>query len=221
MEEATFSTQTPPRSSPIPAGWLPAHLDPTHIRVAGADEVGRGSGAGPFLAASVEIPAGIEVPADLGDSKGFNPKGARIATLAAWVEEHCLITAVWYSADEIDTLGIGEVNVAAFERIILTNGADFTLVDGNLKLRAHKLGPHANAYRCETKAERFAPVAAASIWAKVTRDRVMAQIAQAHPGYGLEAAGYLTPAAIEAIRVRGRIKGVHRMSYRIAALGEK
>jgi len=157
----------------------------------------------------------------LGDSKGFDPRGRRIAYLAAWVEEHCLITQAWYSVEEIDSLGIGEVNVAAFERIILTNGADFTLVDGNLKLRTHKLGDRVNAYRCETKAERFAPVAAASIWAKVTRDRVMAQIAQAHPGYGLEAAGYLTPAAIEAIRIRGRIPGVHRMSYRIAALGEK
>jgi ribonuclease HII len=220
MEEI-FAPKKSPRCAPIPPDWLPAGLDPTHARLAGADEVGRGSGAGPFLAASVEIPAGIEIPADLGDSKGFDPRGRRIAALAAWVEEHCLITPIWYSVEEIDTLGIGEANIAAFERIILANGADFTLVDGNLKLRAHKLGERAGAYRCETKAERFAPVAAASIWAKVTRDRVMAQIAQAHPGYGLEAAGYLTPGAIEAIRVRGRIPGVHRMSYRIAALGEK
>jgi ribonuclease HII len=206
---------------PVPATWLPAGTDPASARIAGADEVGRGAGAGPFLAASAEIPAGTQVPADLADSKSFDPRGRRIAALAAWAEEHCLITPVWYAVEEIDAIGIQAANIEAFEKIILTNGADFTLVDGNLRLRPERLGARAGAYRCETRAERFAAVAAASVWAKVTRDRVMAALAAQYPGYGLESAGYLTRAAIEAIRTRGRIKGVHRFSYRIAALGEK
>jgi len=74
---------TPARQKPvalaIPAAWLPAGADPIHVRIAGADEVGRGAGAGPFLAASVEIPAGTELPAALADSKSFDPRGARIA----------------------------------------------------------------------------------------------------------------------------------------------
>jgi ribonuclease HII len=201
-----------PIHAPVPAEWLPPGLDPTCARIAGADEVGRGSGAGPFLAASVIIPAGLEVPADLDDSKRFDPRGARIAQLAAWVEEHCVVHSALFSVEEIDSLGIGRVNVLAFERLIEINGADFTIVDGNLHLASGR------PFRCETKAERFAAVAAASIWAKVTRDRLMNEIAAAYPGYGLESAGYLTAEAIEAIRVRGRIPGVHRVSFRIRGL---
>jgi ribonuclease HII len=68
------------------------------------------------------------------------------------------------------------------------------------------------------RAERVPAVAAASIWAKVTRDRLMTEIAAANPGFGLESAGYLTAEAIEAIRTRGRIRGVHRFSFRIRGL---
>ena len=201
-----------PRHQPIPPDWLPEGLDIATARIAGADEVGRGSGAGPFLAASVVIPVGIAVPPDLDDSKRFDPRGKRIAELAAWVDEYCLVHSVLYSVEEIDAIGIGRANIEAFERLIEINGADLTIVDGNLPLRATR------PFRCEVRAERFDAVAAASVWAKVTRDRLMNDIAAAHPGFGLESAGYLTPEAIAAIRGQGRIPGVHRISFRIRGL---
>jgi ribonuclease HII len=164
------------------------------------------------LAACVQIPAGVEIPPDLDDSKRFDPRGRRIAELAAWVGDNCLVHSVMFSVEEIDTIGIGRANIEAFERLIKMNGADFTIVDGNLPLRSSR------PFRCVVRAERFPAVAAASIWAKVTRDRLMAEIAAANPGFGLESAGYLTTEAIEAIRTRGRIKGVHRFSFRIRGL---
>ena len=196
----------------VPAEWLPTGLDLANAHIAGADEVGRGSGAGPFLAACVQIPAGVEIPPDLDDSKRFDPRGRRIAELAAWVSDNCLVHSAMFSVEEIDTIGIGRANIEAFERLIEMNGADFTIVDGNLRLRSNR------PFRCVVRAERFPAVAAASIWAKVTRDRLMAEIAAANPGFGLESAGYLTAEAIEAIRTRGRIRGVHRFSFRIRGL---
>ena len=168
---------TAPSLASIPADWLPAGVDPATARIAGADEVGRGSGAGLFLAACVEIPLGVVVPANLADSKRFNPRGATLAALAAWVEDNCRVHSVSYSVEQIDEMGIGRVNVEAFERLIEMAGVDLVIVDGNLRLHS-KL-----AFRCVTKAERFSPVAAASIWAKRTRDRAMNEVAAQHPGY--------------------------------------
>lgn len=197
-----------PHLEPIPSDWLPEGLDLAAARIAGQDEVGRGSIAGPFLAAACVFPPGFVVPEGLRDSKALDPKGKRIVEIAAAIEAHCEIFSVWYGPAEIDELGIGKVNVEAHERLLAMSGADFTIVDGNFKVSSER------PFRCAIKGERFAPVAAASVWAKVARDRVMAELALEYPGYGLESAGYGTPAAIAAVVARGRTP-IHRRSFNL------
>lgn len=196
---------------PIPSAWLP---DPaaSNARIGGIDEVGRGALCGPLVGAAVILPPDW-IPVGLRDSKTLS--SASRERLASEITTHALAVRIEeIEAAEIDRLGIGGANRLLFERLLEALAADFTLVDGTLRLTT------THPYRSEPRGERFAPVAAASIIAKVHRDRLMAALAAAHPGRGFEQAGYPTPANIEAIRRHGR-SAMHRHSFRIAALGER
>jgi ribonuclease HII len=152
--------------------------------VAGADEVGRGAWAGPVVAAAVVFPADAHALAPLlgavDDSKKLTPRAReRLFTL---IHAHAVAVGVGCaSAQEIDSVGIAQANRLALVRAIghLSTQPDFVLVDFLTlpQLRLPQRGvPHGDALSLT--------IAAASIIAKVTRDRWMVDQDDSHPGYG-------------------------------------
>jgi ribonuclease HII len=163
--------------------------------VAGVDEVGRGPWAGPVVAAAVVLHA---VPDDLSaaidDSKRLTRPARedlldRLQALAAAGEATLGVGSA--TVEEIDALNVLGASLLAMRRAVAALAAPpgLALIDG----------PHCPDLPCPARAvvrgdAVSLSIAAASIVAKVTRDRLMAELARAHPGYGWERnAGYGTP----------------------------
>ena len=177
------------------------------IRVAGIDEVGRGPLAGPVTACAVILDFNC-IPDGLRDSKQLT--AARRETLAAQIMLCAEVSVAHASVDEIDHLNILQASLLAMERAAAGLAAHHHLIDGTkiptgLKGRAE----------CIVKGDaRCLSIAAASIVAKVTRDRLMVDLAQHHPGYGWERnAGYPAPAHLKALLILGATP-LHRRSFR-------
>ena len=176
-------------------------------RVVGVDEVGRGPLAGPVTASAVCLHPD-RIPQGLRDSKLLT--AARRETLFDEIMAVAEVSVAHASVAEIDALNILRASHLAMERAVAGLQADHALIDGNLIPRG--LGCAATAI---VKGDaRCLSIAAASIVAKVTRDRIMVDLAQQHPGYGWEAnAGYPTKAHLEALRTLG-VTPWHRRSFR-------
>jgi ribonuclease HII len=177
--------------------------------VVGVDEVGRGPLAGPVTAAAVRLnPA--RLPAGLNDSKALTP--ARRDDLFTAIMDMAEVCVAHASVEEIDSLNILRASHLAMERAVtgLLTNADHALIDGNMIPRALPCSAEA-----VVKGDaRCLSIAAASIIAKVTRDRIMVDLAQQHPGYGWEVnAGYPTPAHLRALLDFG-ITPHHRRSFK-------
>lgn len=175
--------------------------------IAGVDEAGRGPWAGPVMAAAV-ILAG-PVPAGLDDSKKLSAK-RREALFAALLDSDCLIGVGQASVAEIDAHNILQATWLAMTRAVEALGVDpgHVLVDGN-RLPAWRW-PATAIVGGDGKEPA---IAAASIIAKVTRDRIMAALAAEHPGYGWAAnQGYGTAAHAEALKRLGPTPH-HRASF--------
>ena len=181
------------------------------IRVAGVDEVGRGAWAGPVVVCAVVAGPGFPNPPDgLTDSKRLTPR--RRAELAAelpgWVAGYAIGEA---SHEEIDAAGM----TAALRRAALSalgqlsERPDAVLLDGS-----HDYIGRPWPVRCAVKADlRSASVAAASVIAKVYRDRLMAELGQAHTEFAFdENAGYPSPAHQRALADLGPTP-YHRLSW--------
>ena len=177
-------------------------------RVAGVDEAGRGPLAGPVTAAAVVLQPG-RIPQGLNDSKRLD--APRPAELAEWIMAQCDWSVAHVTVAEIDRLNIYHAAHLAMCRAVagLRRPPCHVLVDGNRVPR--DLGLAAEAV---VKGDaRCLSIAAASILAKVLRDRIMVDLAQQHPGYGWEAnAGYPTPAHKRALLDIG-ITPHHRRSF--------
>lgn len=179
------------------------------IRVAGVDEVGRGPLAGPVTAAAVILdPA--SVPEGLNDSKTLSAR-QREALLPAIMATAC-VGIGHASVEEIDRINILQASHLAMRRALDALGEvpDHALIDGN---RLPDALPCPAS--CVIKGDgRSASIAAASIVAKVTRDRIMVDLAQQFPGYGWETnAGYGTASHISAIKSLG-VTPHHRRSFK-------
>ena len=179
------------------------------LRVAGVDEVGRGPLCGPVVAAAVRLdPAAV--PAGLNDSKKLS--AARREALFAAILAAADVSIAEASAAEIDVLNILEASHLAMCRAIagLGEAPDHVLIDGNRIPR----GLAISAEAIVKGDARCASIAAASIVAKVWRDRIMVDLAQQHPGYGWERnAGYPTKDHLAALRNLGPTPH-HRRSFR-------
>ncbi|MGL4235370.1 ribonuclease HII [Tabrizicola sp.] len=177
------------------------------LRVAGVDEVGRGPLAGPVTAAAVRLdPA--RIPAGLRDSKTLS--AARREVLCAEIMAVAEVGIAHASVEEIDALNILRASHLAMERAVAALKADHALIDGNLIPR----GLTCSATAIVKGDATCLSIAAASIVAKVTRDRIMVDLAQQHPGYGWEAnAGYPTAAHLDALRKLG-VTAWHRRSFK-------
>ena len=170
----------------------------------GMDEVGRGALAGPLIAAAVALPAHTLPPEDLAlrDSKVLTAEQRE--EIAGWIHTHAALIAIEsIGVDAINRLGIGWANRAIYSRLMARLGARRYLVDGNLRL--HGLGPQGTCVVCRCAGDAHEPaIAAASIVAKVYRDRLMGSLHQAYPCYGWQQnAGYATPHHTRALRVAG------------------
>ena len=176
------------------------------IRVAGIDEVGRGPLAGPVTAAAVILDL-ARIPAGLNDSKQLSK--ARREALYSQIMQVAKVSVAHASVKEIDQLNILQASMLAMERAAAGLDADHHLIDGN-KVPSALMG------RAEWIVQgdaRSLSIAAASIVAKVTRDRIMVDLAQQHPGYGWDRnAGYPTPEHLKALRKLG-VTSAHRRSF--------
>jgi ribonuclease HII len=177
-------------------------------RVAGVDEAGRGPLAGPVVAAAVILDAENPIHG-LKDSKQLS--AAQRERLFDEISEKALAWSVASaSVAEIDSINILQATLLAMQRAVnaLQPGAEYALIDGN---RCPQLYCPAEAI---IKGDsRIAAISAASILAKVTRDREMQALDTQYPGYGLaQHKGYPSRAHIEALEMLG-VSPVHRRSY--------
>lgn len=187
-----------------------------YTAVCGIDEAGRGPLAGPVCAGAVLLPPELEIPG-LNDSKKLTDKKRRA------LYDEITRQAVAWAVCMVDEKVIDEINIlqATFRAMAgalagLKTVPDFVLVDGN---RDPELGI---ATQTVVKGDaRSANVAAASILAKVTRDRFMEQQAERYPQYGFEIhKGYGTKAHYAALREYGPCP-IHRQSFLRSFYGTK
>lgn len=174
----------------------------------GVDEAGRGPLAGPVCAAAVILPRGAVIEG-LNDSKKLSEK--RREALYDEITAKALAYGIAFaSVEEIETLNILEATFLAMNRAIeqLSLRPALALIDGN---RSKGI---AVPSRCVIGGDgKCADIAAASILAKVTRDRYMLQMAETYPQYGFDRhKGYGTAAHYAAIRRYGPSE-IHRMSF--------
>ena len=176
-------------------------------RIVGVDEVGRGPLAGPVTACAVRLDPS-RIPSGLGDSKALS--AAKREALFSEILSVAEVSVAHATVEEIDSLNILRASHLAMERAVAGLDADHALIDGNLIPR----GLTCSATAIVKGDAKCLSIAAASIVAKVTRDRIMVDLAQQHPGYGWEAnAGYPTKAHLEALRILG-VTPWHRRSFK-------
>ena len=177
--------------------------------IAGVDEVGRGPLAGPVTAAAVILDAG-NIPEGLDDSKKLTAK--KRDRLFEEIHDKAQVSIAHASVDEIDELNILRASHLAMCRAIegLSLPPDHALIDGNMIPKGLRI-PATTLVKGDG---RSLSIAAASIVAKVMRDRIMVDLAQQHPGYGWEKnAGYGTKQHMEALQTLG-ITPQHRRSFK-------
>ena len=177
--------------------------------IVGVDEVGRGPLAGPVTAAAVVLRPD-QIPEGLADSKKLSAK--RRDYLAEEIRKVAWVSVAHASVEEIDVLNILRASHLAMCRAIEGIGlsVDHALVDGNMIPRDIKC-PATALIKGDG---RSVSIAAASIVAKVVRDRIMVDLAQQHPGYGWEKnAGYPTKAHRVALEDLG-VTPHHRRSFK-------
>jgi len=177
-------------------------------RIAGVDEAGRGPLAGPVIAGAVILDPDKPIEG-LRDSKRLS--ASRRDELFDQIRERALAWAVGRAdVEEIDRINILQATMLAMSRAVeaLQPSADHALIDGN---RCPDLSCTSQAI---IKGDSKVPaISAASIMAKVTRDREMLDLDMRYPGYGLaQHKGYPSKAHIEALESLG-VTPAHRRSY--------
>lgn len=180
-----------------------------YSRICGVDEAGRGPLAGPVCAAAVILPENCDIPG-LNDSKKLSEKKREL--LFDIITEKAVAFAVAFGTlEEIESLNILNATFLAMNRAVSALGvpADFALIDGNREPKGIKIP-------CETVVKgdsRSCSVAAASVLAKVTRDRLLLEYDREYPEYGFaKHKGYGTAAHYAAIKQFG-VCPVHRLSF--------
>jgi ribonuclease HII len=176
--------------------------------VAGIDEAGRGPLAGPVVAAAVILPETFDLPG-LTDSKQLSEKARE--RLYPLIRSQALAVGIGVArAEEIDEVNILQATLRSMQRAVarLNVPADFLLIDGNVPV------PLALPQQTLVKGDsRSLSIAAASVVAKVVRDRIMCALDRLHPGYGFAGhKGYGSAAHLAAI-VRLGPSPCHRRSF--------
>jgi ribonuclease HII len=183
------------------------------MRIAGVDEVGRGTLAGPVMAAAVILPGSVpeEQQCIINDSKLLSESQRERAF--TWLTDWCVGYSVGASsAAEIDAIGIVPATKLAMSRAIssLQTQPDHLIIDA-VNLETITI-PQTSIIKADSRSQS---VAAASIIAKVTRDRLMANVLDSkYPGYGFAAhKGYGTVIHISALQKLGA-SPIHRRTFK-------
>jgi len=176
--------------------------------VAGLDEAGRGPLCGPVVAAAVVFTnRNVDIPVVIRDSKQMTPKQRAVAY--DWIINNTIWAVAECSPSEIDELNILWASMMAMKRAFdkLQCDAEYCLVDGN------RLPNDLNGMPVVKGDSKSISIAAASILAKETRDRIMHELAQQFPQYGWDKnAGYPTKSHLQAIDKYG-INQYYRKSF--------
>lgn len=209
MKDGGLELELPERIRSRPDIWTfdADFLTSAKGRVAGADEAGRGSLAGPLVAAAVILGPGCR-PDGLNDSKKLS-RQKRCQLYAEIIASAEAVSVSLVSARRIDEIGLQAANMGALRSALagLPMDCDVRLVD------CFQL-PGEPAVKGIVKGDaKSAAIAAASIVAKESRDRLMKLLDELHPGYGLaEHFGYGTPPHFAALRSLGP-SPQHRLSF--------
>ena len=175
--------------------------------IIGVDEAGRGPLVGSVVAGAVILPNDFDLP-ELTDSKKLSEK--KRETLYALITQQCQWAVGESSPQEIDEINILQATMLAMRRAVenLNIQYDQVLVDGNRC-------PELENCTAIIKGDLTEPViSAASIIAKVTRDRQMIELDRLYPGYGFaQHKGYGTKVHLEALAKCGAIANQHRFSF--------
>ena len=177
--------------------------------IAGVDEVGRGPLAGPVVAAAVILPQDFDV-LGIDDSKKLSPK--KREELFEVIKEKALAWSVgWVGPERIDEINILEATKEAMTQAVqgLSLQPDHVLIDGNFTVRALAL-PQTAIVKGDANSTS---IAAASILAKVTRDRYMEEMDAVYPGYAFASnKGYGTKAHYDGLKAQGPTP-IHRKTF--------
>lgn len=199
-----------PQKTPAPIAWdiENEYFAKGYSVICGTDEAGRGPLCGPVAAAAVILPKGLIIP-ELNDSKKISEKKRE------QLYDIIIENAVSYAIELVDNTVIDEINILnaaqlAMRKSInnLTHKPDLALVDGNI----------ARDFPCDAvtviKGDGKSPnIAAASILAKVTRDRLCIEHDALYPEYGIaKHKGYPTAEHMEAVRKYGP-SPIHRLTF--------
>lgn len=186
-------------------------LPATH-RICGIDEAGRGPLAGPVIASAVVLDPSNKI-AGITDSKKLSPASRN--SLAQQIRNSALAWSIGRAEVlEIDSLNILQATLLAMSRAFdqLQVPLELALVDGNQAPRINC--PTQTVVRGDAKVEA---IGAASILAKVERDRVMMEYSKLHPEYGFDVNfGYYSAEHIDALKTHGPCP-IHRKSFRPVA----
>ncbi len=174
----------------------------------GIDEVGRGCWAGPLVAGAVVLGQSI---AGLRDSKKLTKKQRE--KLAAIIEIQAMALGLgWVKPAEIDEIGLTAAVKLAMQRALEQIPVDYDeiIIDGNINFL-----PDNSKTKAVVRADDSVPaVSAASIVAKVERDKYMAEIAEKYPDYGFDRhVGYGTALHLERLKLHG-VSDLHRRSFK-------
>ncbi|MBQ0013159.1 MAG: ribonuclease HII [Proteobacteria bacterium] len=177
--------------------------------VAGCDEAGRGPLCGPVVAAAVIFPVrDIEIPVVIRDSKQMTAKSR--AESLRWIKDNTIWAVGMCTPAEIDEMNILHASMEAMCRAIslLSQKPDFCLIDGN------RMPPGVIGIPVVKGDAKSISIAAASIIAKETRDKIMRDLAMQYPQYEWDKnAGYPTPQHLQAIDKYG-INDLYRKTFK-------
>ncbi len=184
------------------------YIEQGYKMVCGCDEAGRGPLAGPVVAAACILPLGLVIEG-LNDSKKLTEK-KREALFEVIKKEAVAYAIASASVEEIEEINILNASMLAMNRAVeaLSVKADLALIDGNVS-RGFSI-PTVTVIKGDATSPS---IAAASILAKVTRDRMLCEYARQYPEYAFEKhKGYGTKAHYEAIKAHG-VLPIHRRSF--------
>jgi len=177
------------------------------MKICGIDEAGRGPIAGPLVVVGVILEKNIE---DLNDSKKLSEK--KRVQLYEKIKENCKYKIVIIENTTIDKKGLSLCIKDALIKIIASLRADRYIFDGNSRFGVEKIEPIIKAD------QKIKEVMAASILAKVTRDKIMCKLSKKYPKYNFcKHKGYPTKEHIQLIKKFG-LTPIHRKSFKPKAL---
>lgn len=190
-------------------------FDLQYSDIIGVDEAGRGPLAGVVVSSAVKLKTYSSALDEINDSKKLTEK--KREKLFDIIKKHFEVSIGIATIEEIDEINILNATFLSMRRALedlKTKVKDFdkntVLVDGNFKIREYS-GKQEAVIKGDAKS---LSIAAASIIAKVTRDRMMRELGEKYPDYDFaKNKGYGTKKHVEAIKKYGLINGIHRKSF--------